>query len=105
MLLLDADAFTMFQYGLSFLGEDSWSSNYGLSLDLHDSLTEVAMILNKPTVVEFYSGKVISNARCFDDKLNCKIFSRFQLVLFCNLIKSSRVNPCLILSFSLQKNL
>ncbi len=83
-------AFTMFQYGLSFLGEDSWSSNYALSLDLHDSLTEVAMILNKPTVVEFYSGKVISNAICFDDKLNCKIFCQFHHVLFFNLIHSTR---------------
>ena len=71
-------AFMMFQHGLSFLGDDSWASNYRLSLELYDSLTGVAMILNKPTTVEVYTGKVISNARCFDDKLNCKMSCHFH---------------------------
>ena len=71
-------AFMMFQHGLLFLGEDSWTSNYRLSLELHDSLTEVAMILNKPSTVEVYTEKVISHARCFDDKLHCKLSCQFR---------------------------
>ena len=70
-------AFTLFQFGLSFLGENSWATSYRISLDLHDSLTEVAMILNKPATVEVYAAKVIAHARCFDDKLNCKIARHF----------------------------
>jgi hypothetical protein len=71
-------AFTLFQFGLSFLGEDSWATSYRISLDLHDSLIEVAMILNKLSTVEVYAANVIAHARCFDDKLNCKISCQFR---------------------------
>ena len=67
-------AFKLFQHGVSFLGEDRWASSYRLSIDLYDSLTEVALILNKLAAVELYVQEAVAHARCFDDKLNCKVF-------------------------------
>jgi predicted ATPase len=68
-------AFKLFQHGVSFLGDDRWVSSYRLSIDLYDLLTEVALTLNKLTSVELYAKEVVTHARCFDDKLNCKFFS------------------------------
>jgi predicted ATPase len=65
-------AFTLFEHGISFLGDDDWTLNYQLSLDLHDAVAEVALILNKLSAVSLYSNVVFSCAVCFDDKLHCK---------------------------------
>ena len=66
------NAFTLFEYGISFLGDDDWTLNYQLSLDLHDAVAEVALILNKLSALSLYSNVVFSCALCFDDKLHCK---------------------------------
>jgi hypothetical protein len=65
-------AFTLFQHGISFLGDDDWKSYYQLSLDLYDAVAEAALILNKLADVTTYTDIVVLNARCFDDKLHCK---------------------------------
>lgn len=65
-------AFKLFQYGISFLGDDRWTMNYQLSIELYDSVSGAAFVLNKLATVKLYSGEVVSHARCFDDKLNCK---------------------------------
>ncbi|KAL3760370.1 hypothetical protein ACHAWU_000345 [Discostella pseudostelligera] len=66
-------AFTLFQHGISFLGDDDWKSYYQLSLDLYDAVAEAALILNKLADVTTYTDIVVLNARCFDDKLHCLI--------------------------------
>lgn len=68
-------AFTLFVHGISFLGENHWLSNYELSLDLYNAVTTVSLILNKISAVKLYSNEVVLHARCFDDKLHCKLFS------------------------------
>ena len=77
-------AFTLFMHGISFLGVDHWLSSYELSLDLYNELAEVALILNNVSAVAFYSSEVVSHAKCFDDKLQCKITSLIVvLILVC----------------------
>jgi hypothetical protein len=77
-------AFTLFMYGISFLGVEHWLSSYELSLDLYNELADVALILNNLSAVTFYSSEVVSHAKCFDDKLQCKITSLIVvLILVC----------------------
>ena len=66
-------AFTLFQYGRTFLGDDNWTLHYQLSLDVHDSLADAALILNKLSVVTSCSDEVALHARCFEDKVRCKL--------------------------------
>ena len=65
-------AFTLFEYGISYLGDDKWTSQYELSIDLFDSVAEAACALNKRSVVKSRVEEVVAHAKCFDDSLNCK---------------------------------
>jgi hypothetical protein len=65
-------AFTLFQHGREFLGNDGWTLNYELSLEIHDALADAALILNKLSVVTSCSEEVDLHARCIEDKLFCK---------------------------------
>ena len=67
-----ATAFILFQHGISFLGDDKWTSNYQICLDLYDEVTGVACILGQLDVVRLNSEEVIRHARNFDDKLHCE---------------------------------
>jgi predicted ATPase len=65
-------AFTLFEHGISYLGDDKWTSQYELSIDLFDSAAEAACALNKRSVVKSRVEEVVAHAKCFDDSLNCK---------------------------------
>jgi len=65
-------AFTLFEHGISYLGDDKWTSQYELSIDLFDSAAEAACVLNKRSVVNSRVEEVVAHAKCFDDSLNCK---------------------------------
>jgi predicted ATPase len=64
-------AVKFFQHGrISFLGDEKWTSNYQLSLDLYDAVTDGAFILGQIDMVKLHSDEVLLHARCFDDKLH-----------------------------------
>ena len=65
-------AFKLFEHGISFLGSDHWTTDYKLSIELFEAAAECASILNKSAKVIFYAENVFSNAKCFDDKVNCE---------------------------------
>ena len=73
-------AFTLFQYGRAFLGDDNWTLHYQLSLDIHDSLADAALVLNKLSVVTSCSDEVALHARCVEDKLRCKFCCDFDSI-------------------------
>jgi predicted ATPase len=73
-------AFTLFQHGISFLGDDDWALNYQLSLDLYDEAVEAAVVINKPSEITFYTDVVVLHARCLDDKLHCKDTSSIYFI-------------------------
>ena len=58
---------------LQFLDKDNhWNTQYDLALELYDAISEAACVINDRESVSYYTERVISNARCYDDKLNCK---------------------------------
>jgi len=63
-------AIKFFQHGISFLGDEKWTSNYQLSLDLCDAVTDGAFVLGQIDTVKLHSDEVLLHARCFDDKLH-----------------------------------
>jgi predicted ATPase len=65
-------AFKLFQHGISFLGDEKWTLQYQLSVALYDVVSGAAFVLNNLAAVRFYTDEVVTHARCFDDKLNCK---------------------------------
>lgn len=68
-----ASAFKLFQHGISFLGEEKWTTNYELSLELYDAVSDAGFVLGQVDAVRLYSDEVLLHARCFDDKLHSKI--------------------------------
>ena len=67
-----ASALSLFEHGISYLGDDKWTSNYDTSLDLFDAAAEAACVLNKNTAVASYTEELVANAKSFDDSLNCE---------------------------------
>jgi len=67
-----ATALSLFEHGISYLGDDKWSSEYDISLDLFDSAAEAACVLNKSAAVTSYTEELVANAKSFDDILNCE---------------------------------
>ena len=65
-------ALSLFEYGVSYLGDDKWSSNYELCLDLFDAAAEAACVLHKNEAVASYTEQLVANAKSFDDSLNCE---------------------------------
>ena len=65
-------ALSLFEYGISYLGDDKWSSNYELCLDLFDAAAEAACVLHKNEAVTSYTEQLVENAKSFDDSLNCE---------------------------------
>ena len=65
-------ALSLFEYGVSYLGDDKWSSNYELCLDLFDAAAEAACVLHKNEAVTSYTEQLVENAKSFDDSLNCE---------------------------------
>jgi len=74
-------AFTLFEHGISYLGDDKWISQYELSIDLFDSAAEAACALNKRSVVNTRVEEVVAHAKCFDDSLNCKYLLLCDIML------------------------
>ena len=65
-------ALSLFEYGVSYLGDDKWSSNYELCLDLFDAAAEAACVLHKNEAVTSYTEQLVENAKSFDDSHNCE---------------------------------
>ena len=51
--------------------DDCWSTRYKLSLKLYDAAVEALFATGDFTALTDLTSKVLSNARNFDDKLNC----------------------------------
>ena len=67
-----ATALSLFDHGISYLGDDKWTSEYDISLDLFDAAAEAACVLNKNAAVTSYTEQLVDNAKSFDDSLNCE---------------------------------
>jgi len=65
-------ALSLFEHGISYLGDDKWDSDYKISLDLFDSAAEAACVLNKNAEVTSYTEELVANAKSFDDSLDCE---------------------------------
>ena len=75
-----ASALSLFDHGISYLGDDKWTSEYELTLNLFDAAAEAACILNKNAAVTSYTERVVAHVKSFDDSLNCKYL--LQSVIF-----------------------
>jgi len=80
-----AAAFTLFEHGISYLGDDKWASNYDLSIELYDAAAEAACVLNKRDRVGFHVGELVAHAKTFDDSVHCKFCSLLYYCLLVNL--------------------
>ena len=67
-----ASALSLFDHGISYLGDDKWTSEYELTLNLFDAAAEAACILNKNAAVTSYTERVVAHVKSFDDSLNCE---------------------------------
>ena len=67
-----ATALSLFEHGISYLGDDKWASKYDISLDLFDSAAKAACVLNKNAEVASYTEELVANAKSFNDILNCE---------------------------------
>ena len=69
-------ALKFFEHGISYLGEDCWTTlfSYQLSVDLYDATVEAACALEKFQAVKSYTDELVENAHSFDDSLNCKFW-------------------------------
>ena len=75
-------AFTLFEHGISYLGDDKWTSQYELSIDLFDSVAEAACVLNKRSVVKSRVEEVVAHAKCFDDSLISEYLHTMLLLFY-----------------------
>ena len=90
-------AFTFFEHGISYLGDDRWTTHYQLSLDLYTLVSEAACELNKNETVRFYSDEVIKNARTLEDSLQCEstsklLFSLWTMILLLTFFSVTYLN-------------
>ena len=67
-------AFMLFEHGISYLGNDKWTSNYDLSTELYDAVAEAACALNKRTALTTHVNELVDHAKTFDDCLHCKLY-------------------------------
>ena len=65
-----ASALSLFEHGISYLGDDKWTSEYELTLNLFDAAAEAACVLNKNAEVMLYTEQLTANAKSLDDSLN-----------------------------------
>jgi len=72
-----AAALILFKHGISYLGDDKWTSNYDMSIEFYDAATESAYVMNKRDDVKIHVQELVAHAKTFDDSLHCK------LILFC----------------------
>lgn len=75
------NAFMLFEHGISYLGNDKWTSNYDLSTELYDAVAEAACALNKRTALTTNVDELVAHAKSYDDCLHCKLY-RLPLVGF-----------------------
>jgi len=68
-------AFMLFEHGISYLGNDKWTSNYDLSTELYDAVAEAACALNKRTALTTHVDELVAHAKTYDDCLHCKLYS------------------------------
>ena len=66
-------ALSLFEHGISYLGDDKWTAEYELTLNLFDAATEAACVLNKNAAVASYSEQLVAHSKSFDDSLNCEL--------------------------------
>ena len=71
-----ASALSLFEHGISYLGDDKWTSEYELTLNLFDAAAEAACVLNKNAEVMLYTEQIVANAKSLEDGLN----SEFNVV-------------------------
>jgi len=65
-------ALSLFEHGISYLGDDKWTAEYELTLNLFDAAAEAACVLNKNAAVASYTEQLVSHSKSFDDSLNCE---------------------------------
>jgi len=74
-------AFMLFEHGISYLGNDKWTSNYDLSTELYDAVAEAACALNKRTALTTHVDELVDHAKSYDDCLHCKLY---RLLFVCD---------------------
>ena len=75
-------ALSLFEHGISYLGDDKWASEYDLTLNLFDEAAVAASVLNKNEDVASYTKQMVAHAKSFDDSLNCEYCNFFLFLKF-----------------------
>lgn len=65
-------ALSLFEHGISYLGDDKWTAEYELTLNLFDAAAEAACALNKNAAVASYTEQLVNHSKSFEDSLNCE---------------------------------
>ena len=65
-------ALSLFEHGISYLGDDKWTAEYELTLNLFDAAAEAACVLNKNAAVASYTEQLVNHSKSFEDSLNCE---------------------------------
>ena len=74
-----ASALSLFEHGISYLGDDKWTSEYELTLNLFDAAAEAACVLNKNAEVMLYTEQLTANAKSLEDSLNGE-FNVYEMI-------------------------
>ncbi|KAL7545824.1 hypothetical protein ACHAWF_009170 [Thalassiosira exigua] len=82
-------AFEYFESGLSFLGDGLWGDEYEVSLALCTNAATAGSFLGKTNLTKKRLSEVLSNARCYEDKLES------MMVLIESLVVSGSVEEAL----------
>ena len=93
-------AYTLFEFGIKFLGESKWKRHYELTRDLVDSMAETACVLNKASAVEYHVNELVDNAKSFDDSLHCEYIVGLMLCIISYIELNSTLN-LLLLSYTI----
>ena len=86
--------------GISFLGHDSWSSNYNLSLHLFKNAALVQYAQGNTELMTERLNKVLNNARSFEDKLDS-----LNLVIHAETMDAGNVSKAFDKNFSVLRQL
>jgi predicted ATPase len=65
-----SSACSFFSCGIDFLPDNKWSDHYDLSIELFELMSKSTLATGNVESMHVYTGEVLKNARCFQDKLN-----------------------------------
>lgn len=86
-------------YGIAFLDEDSWTSNYKLSLELHELHSKCSLVIGDFDALTKVSNAVLEKSFCFEDKLAT------YLVVMASLAYASKISDAINMGFDILAHL